>query len=128
MEEILQCVLALAISFSLLIWLLRMKRYEPLPRGFVRGMLLWGSASAIVVGVAFGSIEYLPLIQEVGIEHFLDLFFSEDSTEFQNSLDQFRLFQGYMTLPAILWENFLSAAVPEEITKFLIAGSYILHL
>lgn len=117
--------LALAPSIILLIWLLRIKRNSPYQKGIVAGMFAGGAACAVIVGIVFWTIDYIPVIWAVGSERFFELFLSEDPTELESLQNELSLFGGYMTLPSILWENFISTAAAEEIAKYLVAVFFI---
>ncbi len=121
-------LLALSTSIILLIWLLKLKKNDPYPKGFVLGMLAWGAWTAVLVGVIFAALDYAPLIRSVGVERFFELFLADDPAVLENSVKEVAGYGEYLSFSSIMWENFLSAAIPEEIAKYLVAIAYIKRL
>lgn len=118
-------ILLIAGSSAILAWLLHIKRYDPFPKGFVLGMLAWGGWCAVVIGVFFVGMELVDVIKTVGIEGFLDWFSETDLTDMESAV---AAAEGYYSIKAVIWENFLSAAVPEELGKYLVTLVYIRNI
>ncbi len=78
----------------LLFWLLHLQKKEPYPKGEILIMLAWGCWSAFAVGIALWLLDKAAVVKII-----------VDSGRFA----------------ALFWDNILTAAIPEELVKLIIA-------
>ncbi len=87
-------LISIVSSVILLLWLLHLQKCEPYPRGEILIMLAWGFWSAFAVGLTFW------LLDEINV---------------------FEIISGSNRLLFVFFDNFLGAAIPEELVKYIIA-------
>ena len=121
-------LLAPVVSVILLIVILSFLPKNAYPKGFVVSLLAWGGWCALLVGVTIVIWEYLPLIRSAGLSQFWTMFLEEDSAELQNAIDALTGNTGAVTLSYGFKDSFLTAAIPEEVAKFLVSIVYIRRL
>lgn len=118
-------VLLIAGSSAILAWLLHIKRYDPFPRGLVLYMLAWGGWCAVVIGLFFLGLELVDVIKTVGLGGLWDWIMETDLTDTESTVEAA---ESYYSIKAIIWENLMCAAIPEELGKYFVTLVFIRNI
>jgi len=124
---IISAILSLPITVILILWILKMKKDDPFPKGTVLRTLLFGMLSTIVVSilsVGAGIINLIKLIGLDGINKLMTAAKSGNETAVKDIID--KLISGIDNSFGIMFiRTFLVVGLVEEIFKFLVMKSSV---
>ncbi len=110
--------LSLIVSGLITILMIRFKKNDPFPRGSILWMLLWGAWIAILIGSFLLAIDEITAFINTGTSPLIASFNGEEGLDEVTAPENITLFY-------LFREAFLTAAIPEEIGKFIVASYFI---
>ena len=121
MLSIIIYAVSVSISVILLIWLLKVRSDDPIPKRRVAGMLAGGVASDILVSVLFMAFGVIVIIQKAGMENVVEFLKNRESEEAGRSFVKLLGVSGNTetSFSSALFSAFVVAAIPEEAFKYL---------
>ncbi|MCR5451528.1 MAG: PrsW family intramembrane metalloprotease, partial [Lachnospiraceae bacterium] len=119
--------LSLAVSASILIWLIKLKKKDPFPKNSILWMLLWGVWGCAVSSVFCAGLEIAMMIRKLGFDTVYAVFMESTGDNFEDNIDALMAVRGGPSFLSLFWEGFITAAIPEEIVKFFITREFIIN-
>ncbi len=118
--------ISLIISVILILYMLRLKKDDPFPKGSVRWMLLWGVWCGLLIGGSLALIDEVRAYMIAGDSPILAAFRGQDPYAIKDQLNGF-MEAGKPTFFSVFFKAFLTAAIPEEIGKYIVAMYFLFY-
>lgn len=112
-------LISLPISILLFLWMLRIKKNDPFPRGSVVKMLIAGALTTFGAMVLTLLLGFLAVLHRLGPDAFITILSDPNSEATANIAARLSELAGAPTLRSELFSSFVLAAVIEEGLKYL---------
>ena len=107
------------ISIILFIWMLRIKKEHPLPKGSVAKMVVSGALCCIISTILVLSIAILVALIRIGFDDLYVILSDPTSEQTMDIITQIQSMQGQYSLRSAFASAFVTAAIVEEGLKYL---------